>query len=78
MTKAGKSSGHDVSSPLEAMVVIRMPTVARIRGEGSPTAFKHSCLMNSLTSGKNLWKCALTLFLRIRPLRDRVGSSEER
>lgn len=36
------------------MVVIKIPTVARIRGDGSPTADKHSCLMKFVTSGKNL------------------------
>ena len=49
--------------------------VARIRGEGSPTFCRHSLLMNSVTAGGKLWKWALTLFLRMRPLRDRVGSS---
>lgn len=32
--------------------------------------------MNWATSGGNWWKCALTLFLRINPLSDLVGSSE--
>lgn len=36
------------------MVVIKIPTVARIRGDESPIANKHSCLMKSATSGKNL------------------------
>ena len=57
------------------MVVIRIPIVARMRGDLSPMALRHSFLMNSVTSGGNLCKCALTLFLRMRPLRDRVGSS---
>lgn len=57
------------------MVVIKIPTVALMSGDGSPTAERHSCLMNSVTSGWNLWKRLLTLFFNIRPLRDLVGSS---
>jgi hypothetical protein len=58
------------------MVVIRIPTVARISGDGSPMAERHSLLINSATVGGNLWKWARTLFLRINPLKDLVGSSE--
>ena len=36
---------------------------------------RHSCLMKSATGGGKLWECAFTLFLRMRPLRERVGSS---
>lgn len=72
---AGNNSGQLVSSPLEVIVVIRMPTVARINGEGSPTAERHDDLMNSITSGLIDSKWALTLFFRISPLNDLVGSS---
>jgi len=75
LQSAGSSSGHAVSSPFEAIVVMRIPTVALIKGDGSPTAERHSCLMNSVTTGRNLWKCAFTLFFSIRPLKDLVGSS---
>ena len=50
-------------------------TVALIKGEGSPTAERHSALMKTATSVGNLLKWAFTLFLRIRPLRERVASS---
>lgn len=42
--------------PFDAIVVINIPTVARIMGSGSPTADKHSCFIKFVTSGKNLWK----------------------
>lgn len=41
-------------SPLDATVVIKIPTVARIKAEGSPIADKHSCFIKFVTSGKNL------------------------
>jgi hypothetical protein len=40
--------------PFDATVVIKIPTVARIKGEGSPTADKHSCFIKFITSGRNL------------------------
>lgn len=58
------------------MVVIRIPMVALIRGEGSPILFRHSALMKDDTSGGNFSKWALTLFFNIKPLSDLVGSSE--
>ena len=58
------------SCALLAIVVIRIPTVALISGLVSPTADKHSDLMNKATSGGNLVKCALTLFFRINPDND--------
>jgi len=61
--------------PLDATVVIKIPTVARISGDGSPTADRHSCFTKFMTSGKNLWKYVFTLFFNISPLRDLVGSS---
>ena len=64
--------------PLLAIVVIKIPTVALINGEGSPTALRHSDLMNVATSVGNWLKWALTLFLRIRPANDRVASSSLR
>ena len=71
----GNNSGQLANSPLEEIVVIRMPTVARIRGEGSPIAERHSLRMKSATVAGNLWKWARTLFFNIKPLRDLVGSS---
>ena len=65
----------EIFLPLLAIVVIKIPTVALISGEGSPTAFKHSALINVATSGGNWLKCALTLFFRIRPASDLVASS---
>ena len=62
---------------LLAMVVMRIPTVALIRGLGSPTAEIHSDLMKPATSAGNLVKCALTLFLRMSPDKDLVASSSE-
>ena len=56
--------------PLVAIVVIRIPIVALIRGLGSPTASKHSDLMKLITSGGRLFMCAFTLFFRIKPDRD--------
>ncbi len=50
-----------------AMVTMRMPMVARMRGLGSPTASRHSLLMNCVTSAGKLPRCAFTLFFRIRP-----------
>ena len=46
-----------------------------MRGEGSPTADRHSDLMNSATSLGNFVKCAFTLFFRISPESDLVASS---
>lgn len=40
--------------PFDATVVIKIPTVARISGDGSPTADRHSCFMKTMTSGRNL------------------------
>lgn len=37
--------------PRDAIVVIKMPTVALINGEVSPTAVKHSDFTNSVTAG---------------------------
>lgn len=48
---AGNNSGQAVSSPFDAIVVIKIPTVALINGDGSPTAESSSRLMNSATSG---------------------------
>ena len=70
----GKSSAQLKIVPLLAMVVIRMPMVALIKGEGSPTAWRHPSLRWIDTSGGNWWKCALTLFLRMRPDKARVAS----
>ena len=50
-------------------------TVALIKGEGSPTAERHSALMKMVTSVGNLLKWAFALFLRISLPRDRVASS---
>lgn len=52
-----------------------LPTVALIKGEESPMLFRHSLLMKSVTPLGKLWKCAFTLFFKIRPLNERVGSS---
>ena len=49
------------------MVVMRIPTVALMSGEGSPTAPRHSLLMKVVTSLGSAPKCAFTLFLRMRP-----------
>lgn len=54
---------------------MRIPTVARIRGDGSPIADRHSLRMKSATGAGNLWKWARTLFFKINPLSDLVGSS---
>lgn len=48
LQRAGKSSGQ-VLIPRDAIVVIKIPTVARIKGEVSPTAVRHSDLTNSVT-----------------------------
>ena len=58
------------------MVVMSIPTVARMSGEGSPMAVTHSCLINDFTSSGKLEKCAFTLFFRINPDKDLVGSSK--
>ena len=71
----GNSSGQLASSPLAEIVVIRIPTVARIKGDGSPMAARHSFRIKSATGDGNLWKWALTLFFNIKPLSDLVGSS---
>ena len=52
----GNNSGQLANSPLEEIVVMRMPTVARMRGEGSPMAERHSLRMKSATGAGNLWK----------------------
>lgn len=52
--------------------------VARIKGDGSPILARHSDFINSITSGGNLIKWALTLFFKISPLKDLVGSSKNR
>lgn len=64
------------NSPLATIVVIRIPMVARISGEGFPMLDRHSAFMKLVTSGGNFSKCAFTLFFRISPLNDRVGSSK--
>ena len=46
-----------------------------IRGDGSPTADKHSDLIKRDTSLGNLVKWAFTLFFRISPDSDLVASS---
>lgn len=51
----GSNSGHEVNSPLDEIVVINIPTVARISGDESPTADRHSDLMNCITFGDNSW-----------------------
>ena len=71
----GSSSGQLANSPLAEIVVMRIPTVARIKGDGSPMAERHSFRMKSATGVGNLWKWALTLFFNINPLSDLVGSS---
>lgn len=73
----GNSCGHDCRPLLDTMVVIRMPMVARMSGDGSPRHWRHSRLMNSRHQSGNLSKNARALFFRIRPLRDRVASSSE-
>ena len=45
-------------------------------GDGSPMLFRHSCFINVETSGGNFSKWARTLFFKISPLKDLVGSSE--
>jgi len=50
----GSSSGQLASSPLAEIVVIRIPTVARIKGDGSPMAERHSFLIKSATGDGNL------------------------
>jgi len=45
-----------VHSPLDAIVVMRMPTVALINGEGSPTAFRQLDLIKLETSPGNIAK----------------------
>ena len=56
-------------------MVMIMPIVDLINEDGSPIEIRHSCLMNSVTFGGNELKLARTLFLRSRPLKDRVASS---
>ena len=75
-SNVGTSSGQPTMLPLEDMVVIRMPMVARMRGERSPTHLRHSCFMNFFTSGGNESKWFFTLFFRINPDKDLVGSSK--
>ena len=52
--REGRSSGQLASSPLMAMVEIRVPAVALMRGEGSPIACSASCLMKLLISAGKL------------------------
>lgn len=70
----GRSWGQLRIPPLLAMLVMRMPTVALISGDGSPSANRHSLLMYSSMSGWRFVACRM-LFFRIRPLSERVGSS---
>ena len=73
--KAGNRWGHVWRPLFETIVVIRIPTVARIKGDGSAMQFKHSRLINSRHQSGNLSKKARALFFRIRPLKERVASS---
>ena len=64
-------------------VTVRLLTVALMRGDGSPTAERHSALMKTVTSGGNLLKCAckktLVILLSIVKNQERIkrGSKED-
>ena len=48
--RVGRSSGHSPSPSFDVIVVISIPIVARIRADGSPILFRHSCFINVRTS----------------------------
>lgn len=65
----------NILSMQKTAIRANLPTVALIKGEESPMLFRHSLLMKSVTPLGKLWKCAFTLFFKMRPLKERVGSS---
>lgn len=65
----------NILSMQKTAIRANLPTVALIKGEESPMLFRHSLLMKSVTPFGKLWKCAFTLFFKMRPLKERVGSS---
>lgn len=73
--RVGSNSGQFNNPPLLAMVVINIPDVALMSGEGSPNAWRHSCFMYSTIAGCKVVPCSRILFFRMRPLNERVGSS---